>query len=91
MTAVASGLDQMTLDLTEEIRVHAPIDRAFASLLEELGPANLGYQDAPMPSTTTALIEYCRNNPVTLAMAMATCGGTCRPSRRRRCSRSPAR
>jgi hypothetical protein len=49
MTAVASGLDQMTLDLTEEIRVRAPIDKAFAALLEELGPANLGYQDAPMP------------------------------------------
>ena len=49
MTAVASGLDQMTLDLTEEIRVQAPIEKAFAALLEELGPANLGYQDAPMP------------------------------------------
>ena len=49
MTAVASGLDQMTLDLTEETRVHAPIDKTFAALLEELGPANLGYQDAPMP------------------------------------------
>jgi len=49
MTAVASGLDQMTLDLTEEIRVQAPIEQAFAALLEELGPANLGYQDAPMP------------------------------------------
>ena len=49
MTAVATGLDQMTLDLTEEIRVQAPIDRTFAALLEELGPANLGYQNAPMP------------------------------------------
>ena len=49
MTAVASGLDQMTLDLTEETRVHAPIDKTFAALLDELGPANLGYQDAPMP------------------------------------------
>ena len=49
MTAVASGLDQLTLDLTEETRVHAPIDKTFAALLEELGPANLGYQDAPMP------------------------------------------
>ena len=49
MTAVASGLDQMTLDLTEETRVHAPIEKAFAALLEELGPANIGYQDAPMP------------------------------------------
>jgi uncharacterized protein YndB with AHSA1/START domain len=49
MSAVASGLDHMTLDITEEIRVQAPIDKAFAALLEELGPANRGYQDAPMP------------------------------------------
>ena len=49
MTAVASGLEQMTLDITEEIRVQAPIDKAFAALLEELGPANRGYQDVPMP------------------------------------------
>ena len=49
MTAVASGLDHLTLDITEEIRVNAPIDKAFAALLEELGPANRGQQDAPMP------------------------------------------
>jgi len=49
MTAVASGVDQMTLDLVEEIRVNASIDKTFAALLEELGPANLGYQNAPMP------------------------------------------
>ena len=49
MTAVASGLDQMTLDITEEIRVHAPLDKAFAALLEELGPANRGQNDVPMP------------------------------------------
>ena len=54
MTAVASGLDQMTLDLTEEIRVQAPIEKTFAALLEELGPANLGYQDAPISSTSAA-------------------------------------
>ena len=49
MTAVASGLEHLTLDITEEIRVNAPLDKAFAALLEELGPANKGYQDAPMP------------------------------------------
>jgi len=49
MSAVASGLDHMTLDITEEIRVQAPIEKAFAALLEELGPANRGHQDAPMP------------------------------------------
>jgi len=49
MTAVASGLDQLTLDITEEIRVNAPLDTAFAALLEELGPANRGQNDVPMP------------------------------------------
>ena len=49
MTAVASGLDQLTLDITEEIRVAAPLDKAFAALLEELGPANRGHNDVPMP------------------------------------------
>ena len=49
MTAVASGLDQLTLDITEEVRVAAPLDKAFAALLEELGPANRGQNDVPMP------------------------------------------
>ena len=49
MTAVALPLDQLTLDVTEEIRVHAPIGKAFAALLEELGPANRNHDETPMP------------------------------------------
>jgi hypothetical protein len=49
MTAVATGLDHLTLEITEEIRVNAPLDTAFAALLEELGPANRGQNDVPMP------------------------------------------
>ena len=49
MTAVASGLEQMTLDIAEEIRVQAPIEKAFAALLEELGPSNRGRDDVKMP------------------------------------------
>ena len=49
MTAVASGLDQMTIDLTEQIHVSAPIDKAFAALLEEIGPANRNHDENPMP------------------------------------------
>jgi hypothetical protein len=49
MTAVASGLDHLTLHITEEIRVQAPIDKAFAALLEELGASNRGQNDVPMP------------------------------------------
>lgn len=49
MTAVATGLDQMTLDLKEEMRVNAPIDKVFAALVEELGPANRNHDETPMP------------------------------------------
>jgi hypothetical protein len=49
MTAVASGLDQMTLDLTEEIRVNAPIQKAFTALVEELGASNRNHDETPMP------------------------------------------
>jgi uncharacterized protein YndB with AHSA1/START domain len=49
MTAVATGLDQMTLDLKEEMRVNAPIDKVFAALVEEIGPANRNHDETPMP------------------------------------------
>jgi uncharacterized protein YndB with AHSA1/START domain len=49
MATLAPALDQLTLDLTEEILVHAPIATTFDALLEELGPSNLGHADAPMP------------------------------------------
>ena len=50
----APPLADLSLDLTEEIRVHAPIEAAFAALLEELGPGNRGMNDAPMPMTIEA-------------------------------------
>ena len=49
MTAVATGLDSMTLDLKEEMRVNAAIDKVFAALVEELGPANRNHDETPMP------------------------------------------
>ena len=90
MTAVASGLDHLTLDITEEILVRAPIDKAFAALLEELGPANRGHNDAPMPMMLEAwpggrwFRDLGNGNGHLL-------GPRCRPSKRRRCSRSPGR
>jgi hypothetical protein len=51
MTALAPVLDSLTLSVTEETRVRASIDATFAALLEELGPDNRGYNDAPMPMT----------------------------------------
>ena len=39
-TASASILDDLTLSVTQEIRVKAPIDVTFAALLDQLGPFN---------------------------------------------------
>jgi activator of Hsp90 ATPase-like protein len=40
MISTISTIEKMTLSLTEEIRVQAPIDVTFATLLEQLGPLN---------------------------------------------------
>ncbi len=49
MTALASVVDNLSLNVTEEILVRSSLDTAFASLLEELGPSNEGQQGVPMP------------------------------------------
>ncbi len=51
MTAIAPPLDNVSLDVTEEILVRAPLDAAFAALLEEMGPSNEGHNRTPMPMT----------------------------------------
>ena len=50
-TALAPVFDSLTLTVTEETRVRASLDATFAALLEELGPANRGHNDASMPMT----------------------------------------
>ena len=50
----SAALADYTLDVTEEILVHAPIADTFAALLEELGPGNRGMGDAPMPMVLEA-------------------------------------
>jgi hypothetical protein len=40
MISTESAIEKMTLNLTEEIRVQAPIDVTFETLLEHLGPLN---------------------------------------------------
>ena len=54
MALTAPTLDNLTLDLTEEIHVRAPLDTTFESLLEQLGPANEGAQGVPMPMVIEA-------------------------------------
>jgi uncharacterized protein YndB with AHSA1/START domain len=49
VTSVISPLDHLTLDLTEETLVRAPMAATFDALLEEIGPANEGQNNTPMP------------------------------------------
>ena len=49
MTAIAAGIDEMTLTIKEETHVRAPIAATFAALLEEIGPSNEGQPGTPMP------------------------------------------
>jgi Activator of Hsp90 ATPase homolog 1-like protein len=50
----ATALDNLALDLTEEIRVHASLDATFEALLEEMGPHNTGIGGVPMPMVIEA-------------------------------------
>lgn len=40
MSSTATALDNMTLTITQEIHVRAPLDITFAALLEQLGPGS---------------------------------------------------
>ena len=51
MTAIAPAIDNLSLNITEEVHVRAPIAATFAALLEEIGPSNKGHNDTPMPMT----------------------------------------
>jgi uncharacterized protein YndB with AHSA1/START domain len=49
MIATGTKVEDLTLDLTEEIHVKAPLDVTFDSLLEQLGPLMTAAEDRPMP------------------------------------------
>ena len=49
-----ASIPDLTLEVTNEIRIRASIEEAFAALLEELGPHNRGMNDAPMPMVLEA-------------------------------------
>ncbi len=44
-----NALRDHTLDLLQETRIRASLIDTFDALLEELGPENRGYEEAPMP------------------------------------------
>lgn len=49
MTAIATVLDNVSLDITQEIHVRSSLTATFAALLEELGPGSQGHNGTPMP------------------------------------------
>jgi hypothetical protein len=48
-STAAPALDNLTLNITEEIQVRAPLDVTFAALLEQLGPGGDKPDSEPMP------------------------------------------
>ena len=51
MIAVAPAIEHLSLDITEEIHVRSSLTATFTALLEEMGPSNVGQNNAPMPMT----------------------------------------
>jgi hypothetical protein len=54
MTAITPDVENLSLNITEGILVRSSITATFAAMLEEMGPSNVGYQDAPMPMVLEA-------------------------------------
>jgi len=54
MPAVAPALEGLSLDITQEIHVRSSLEATFKALLDELGPANRGHNETPMPMTLEA-------------------------------------
>ena len=49
MITTETKIEDLTLSITEEIHVRAPLDVTFATLLEQLGPLNEVAEDRPLP------------------------------------------
>ncbi|HVJ08233.1 MAG TPA: SRPBCC domain-containing protein [Acidisarcina sp.] len=49
MIEAPASIEDMTLNISQEIHVKAPIDITFAALLDQLGPFNQTPDGAPMP------------------------------------------
>ena len=47
--ATLPGIEDLTLNIQQEIRVRASLEATFAALLEQLGPANEHPDGTPMP------------------------------------------
>ena len=49
MTTAVQSVEDLTLNITQKIHVHATLEATFAALLEQLGPANERGAGDPMP------------------------------------------
>ena len=49
MIQTAPNIENLTLNITQEIHIRAPLDVTFETLLEELGPHNEVLDGTPMP------------------------------------------
>jgi uncharacterized protein YndB with AHSA1/START domain len=49
MTQTALSIEDLTLNITQEIHVAAPLEATFAALLEQMGPHNERHDGTPMP------------------------------------------
>ncbi len=49
MISTGIKIEDLTLNITEEIHVHAPLEATFTALLEQLGPYNEVPNSGPMP------------------------------------------
>src|SRR5260370_33206253 len=49
MIQTAQSIENLTLNITQEIHIRAPMDVTFETLLEELGPHNEVLDGTPMP------------------------------------------
>jgi uncharacterized protein YndB with AHSA1/START domain len=49
MPAIATSIEELTLSITQEIHVQAPLETTFTALLEQLTSANEHLDGTPMP------------------------------------------
>ena len=54
MTAVAPNIEELTLNITEEMEVRAPLEETFNALLEQMGPSSETPDGKPLPMTLEA-------------------------------------
>jgi hypothetical protein len=49
MVLTATSIEDLTLEITQEMNVRAPLDVTFAALLDEMGPQNMTPDGTPLP------------------------------------------